>query len=42
VVLGRHQRVSIPFARAVAPRENLVDIWAGLIDYINEKAKKKT
>jgi len=34
---------SIPFARAVAPSGKVlaVDIWAGLIDYINEKAKRE-
>jgi len=34
---------SIPFARAVAPsgRVLAVDVWPGLLDYINEKAKKE-
>jgi precorrin-6B methylase 2 len=34
---------SIPFAKAVAPtgRVFAVDIWQGLLDYINEKAKKE-
>jgi precorrin-6B methylase 2 len=33
---------SIPFAKAVAPSGKVfaVDIWPGLLDYINEKAKK--
>lgn len=34
---------SIPFARAVAPSGKVfaVDIWPGLLDYMNEKAKKE-
>ncbi len=34
---------SIPFGRAVAPSGKVlaVDIWQGLLDYINEKAKKE-
>lgn len=34
---------SIPFAKAVAPNGRVysVDIWQGLIDYINERAKKE-
>jgi len=34
---------SIPFAKAVAPSGKVlaVDIWPGLLDYINQKAKKE-
>jgi len=34
---------SIPFAKAVAPQGKVyaVDIWQGLLDYINEKARKE-
>jgi SAM-dependent methyltransferase len=34
---------SIPFAKAVAPSGKVlaVDLWPGLLDYINEKAKKE-
>jgi ubiquinone/menaquinone biosynthesis C-methylase UbiE len=34
---------SIPFAKAVAPSGKVlaVDIWPGLLDYVNEKARKE-